>query len=248
MSSVPDPRLAQAPRPSRGPYQPWTQTLLIVLIAAAAVYLITNHWLHVLDALPYLGVVLVMSFVCSGMEATADTATPAIRGTAGRKLGEGLPAQGPGKLAGMSTDYGYDLWWLVILNSAVFIIFAFSFVRPRTKLDWRALGGFSAFIVALFTEMYGFPLTIYLLSGWLGNSVPGLDLLNHNSGHLWQDLTGWQGDPHLSPLHLLSNVLIAAGFILLYLSWQVLFAAQRITGWQPRALTPGCGIRSTWGS
>lgn len=126
----------------------------------------------------------------------------------------------------MSTDYGYDLWWLVIINSAVFIIFAFSFVRPRTRLDWRAMGGFSAFMVALFSEMYGFPLTIYLLSGWLGSRLPGVDLLNHNSGHLWQDLTGWQGDPHLSPLHLVSNVLIAAGFILLYRSWQVLFAAQ----------------------
>ena len=137
----------------------------------------------------------------------------------------GLP--GPGEVPDMSTDYGYNLWWLVIINSAVFIIFAFSFVRPRTKLDWRAMGGFSAFIVALFTEMYGFPLTIYLLSGWLGNTIPGVDLLTHNSGHLWQDLTGWQGDPHLSPLHLLSNVLIAAGFILLYRAWQVLFAAQR---------------------
>ena len=154
------------------------------------------------------------------MEATADTVAPPIRGT----LGEG---PGAGKVLDMSTDYGYDLWWLVIINSAVFIIFAFSFVRPRSKLDWRALGGFSAFVVALFTEMYGFPLTIYLLSGWLGNRIPGLDLLNHNSGHLWQDLSGWQGDPHLSPLHLLSNVLIAAGFILLYRSWQVLFTAQR---------------------
>jgi protein-S-isoprenylcysteine O-methyltransferase Ste14 len=127
----------------------------------------------------------------------------------------------------MSTDYGYSLWWLVVLNSAVFIVFAFSFLRPRTKLDWRALGAFSAFIVALFTEMYGFPLTIYLLSGWLGSLFPGSDLLTHNSGHLWQDLLGWQGDPHLNPLHLLSNVLIAAGFILLYRAWRVLFEAQR---------------------
>lgn len=126
----------------------------------------------------------------------------------------------------MSTDEGYDLWWLVILNSLIFIVFAFSFIRPKTKLDWRALAGFSAFIVALFTEMYGFPLTIYLLSGWLGNSVPGLDPLTHNSGHLWQDLFGWPGDPHLSPLHVLSNVLIAAGFSLLYLAWRVLYAAQ----------------------
>ncbi|MEO5320972.1 isoprenylcysteine carboxylmethyltransferase family protein [Arthrobacter sp. CC3] len=127
----------------------------------------------------------------------------------------------------MTTDFGYNLWFLVILNSAIFIIFAFSFVKPKTKLDWRAFGGFSAFVIALFTEMYGFPLTIYFLSGWLGSQFPNLNLLTHNSGHLWQDLMGWQGDPHLNPLHLLSNVLIAAGFILLYRAWQVLYAAQR---------------------
>ncbi|WP_104112083.1 isoprenylcysteine carboxylmethyltransferase family protein [Arthrobacter sp. N199823] len=127
----------------------------------------------------------------------------------------------------MPEDYGYNLWFLVILNSAIFIIFAFSFVKPRTKLDWRGFGGFAAFIIALFSEMYGFPLTIYFLSGWLGSRFPDLNLLTHNSGHLWQDLFGWQGDPHLNPLHLLSNVLIAAGFILLYQAWRILYAAQR---------------------
>ena len=52
----------------------------------------------------------------------------------------------------------YGLWSLVILNSLVFIIFAFSFAKPRSSRDWRSLGAFSAFILALFTEMYGFPL------------------------------------------------------------------------------------------
>src|SRR5829696_8816938 len=124
-----------------------------------------------------------------------------------------------------SPDYG--LWLLVIINSAVFIIFAFSFTRPRTKRDWRSFGAFSAFLVALLTEMYGFPLTIYLLSGWLASRFPGLDLLSHDAGHLWGTLLGWQGDPHFSPLHLLSYAVIGGGFVLLSAAWDVLYKAQR---------------------
>ena len=47
----------------------------------------------------------------------------------------------------------YGLWPLVIINAAVFIIFAFSFTKPRTGRDWRSFEAFSAFLVALFTEM-----------------------------------------------------------------------------------------------
>jgi methanethiol S-methyltransferase len=124
----------------------------------------------------------------------------------------------------------YGLWSLVVINSAVFIIFAFSFTRPRTARDWRSFGAFVAFLMALFTEMYGFPLTIYLLSGWLSSRYPGLDLFSHEAGHLWETLLGWRGDPHVNPVHLLGNVLIGGGFILLASAWRILYEAQRTHG------------------
>jgi protein-S-isoprenylcysteine O-methyltransferase Ste14 len=122
---------------------------------------------------------------------------------------------------------GYGLWSLVLVNSAIFIGFAYSFFKPLNLRDWRSFGAYSAFIVALFAEMYGFPLTIYLLSGWLGSRFPGVELFGHEAGHLWWLLTGQRGDPHFGPLHLLSFVFIFAGFTLLSKAWHVLYHAQR---------------------
>jgi protein-S-isoprenylcysteine O-methyltransferase Ste14 len=127
----------------------------------------------------------------------------------------------------MSDAPAYGLWSLVLINSLVFIIFAFSFTKPRTARDWRSFSAFSAFLVALFTEMYGFPLTIYLLSGWLQTRYPGVDWFAHDAGHLLEMIFGWRGNPHFGPFHLLSSAFIAGGFILLANAWKVLYAAQR---------------------
>lgn len=135
----------------------------------------------------------------------------------------------------MTEGYGYGLWSLVVIDSAIFIIFAFSFSKPHSARDWRSFGAFSAFIVALFTEMYGFPLTIFLLSGWLRTLYPKADLLSHDNGHLWSTIFGWKGDPHFSPLHIASDLLIFGGFILLSSAWSVLHPAQR----QGRLTTSG---------
>ncbi|HHF0209437.1 TPA: isoprenylcysteine carboxylmethyltransferase family protein [Pseudomonas aeruginosa] len=109
----------------------------------------------------------------------------------------------------------YGLWLLVLVNSAVFIMFAFSFFKPQTSRDWRTFGTFAAFIVALFVEMYGFPLTLYVLSGWLQTKYPSLDLLSHNSGHLWSTLLGESG-PYARIRHpqYVAFVAILFGFLL----------------------------------
>ncbi|HZM28569.1 MAG TPA: isoprenylcysteine carboxylmethyltransferase family protein [Gemmatimonadales bacterium] len=126
-----------------------------------------------------------------------------------------------------SESSAYGLWSLVIINSLVFITFAFSFAKPQSPRDWRSFGAFSAFLVALFTEMYGFPLTIYLLSGWLSTRFPGVDFLAHDSGHLLEVMFGSRDNPHFGPFHLLSSVFIFGGFIVLASAWNVLYQAQR---------------------
>jgi len=120
----------------------------------------------------------------------------------------------------------YGLWGLVLVNSVVFILFAYSFFKPRTPRDWRSFSAFSAFLVALFAEMYGFPLTIYFLSGWLQRRYPGIDWFSHDAGHLLEMLFGWKTNPHAGPFHILSFIFIGSGFVLIARAWSILYEAQ----------------------
>ncbi|MEK7608344.1 MAG: isoprenylcysteine carboxylmethyltransferase family protein [Patescibacteria group bacterium] len=124
-------------------------------------------------------------------------------------------------------ENAYGFWPLVVINSFFFVIFAFSFTKPKTSREWKSLGAFSAFVVALFVEMYGFPLTLYLLSGLLQSKYPQLDVFAHNSGHLWETLLGFRGDPHLNVLHIVSAIFIGGGMLLVARAWSVLFEAQK---------------------
>jgi protein-S-isoprenylcysteine O-methyltransferase Ste14 len=75
--------------------------------------------------------------------------------------------------------------------------------------------------------MYGFPLTIYLFSGWLSSRFPGVDWLSHDAGHLLETMFGWRGNPHFGPFHMLSFVFIIGGFTMISAGWRKLYLAQR---------------------
>lgn len=124
------------------------------------------------------------------------------------------------------SDFGGGLWVLAVIDAVLVIGFVATLFRPQSRRDWRVLGSFAAFVVALFAEMYGFPLTIYILSGLLGAAVPQLTV-THAGGHLLNDVIGWTGDPHVSPFHLASYVLMIAAFVVLARSWPVLWRASR---------------------
>ncbi|UZE46950.1 isoprenylcysteine carboxylmethyltransferase family protein [Rhodopseudomonas sp. P2A-2r] len=127
----------------------------------------------------------------------------------------------------MNDSPAYGLWGLVLVNSVVFILFAYSFFKPQTTRDWRSFGAFSAFLVALFTEMYGFPLTIYFFSGWLQSHYPNVDWFSHDAGHLLEMMFGWKTNPHAGPFHVLSFAFIAGGFFLISVAWRALYVAQQ---------------------
>lgn len=121
--------------------------------------------------------------------------------------------------------YEYGLWPLVIIDIAFFGVFTFSFFKPRTSVDWKAFGGFSAFIVALFTEMYGIPLTLFALAPWLERHYPGINPFAHDTGMLWHTVFRLPGNPHFDIFHIISNLLLALGLVLVYRSWYVLYQA-----------------------
>jgi len=123
----------------------------------------------------------------------------------------------------MANDYGN--WFMVILNIVIFTFFVKTAFKPQTKQDWRTFRIFSAFLVALFAEMYGFPLTIYLLTSYFSNRL-GIDL-THDSGHILNRILRISGDPHFSYLHIISNILIAGGLILIAIAWKALFKSQK---------------------
>lgn len=116
--------------------------------------------------------------------------------------------------------YDYGRWIAVFISIAFFLFFTLSFLVPRGKREWRAAGMYTAFIIALFTEMYGFPLTIFLLSSWFGAPL----FFEHSLGHLLGVALG--GGVWLRIVCQLGSLLMLIGFILIYAGWRKIYRAK----------------------
>jgi len=126
---------------------------------------------------------------------------------------------------GEGISYAYGFWSLVIVNVGLFAFFIISFLTPVKKREWRSMGVTLAFFVALFTEMYGFPLTIYILTAVLGSKYPALNPFSHSSGHLLLTFLGG-GAVMMTIIHLISNGMVVIGFALMWKGWKLIHSAK----------------------
>lgn len=121
-------------------------------------------------------------------------------------------------------DQGSDIgfWELSIIMVVIASWILYRYVAPKGWREWTRAGLVQAFIIALYAEMYGFPLTIYLLTGWLGIKLPWA----HDTGHLWAYLFGW------GPLGVMVEMIVGytfvfAGISLLAEGWREVYLATK---------------------
>ena len=121
------------------------------------------------------------------------------------------------------SGYAYGNWGIAVTMIAISLFFIFKFIPMKTRLGKRSGGALIAFIIALFAEMYGFPLTIYLASHFFG--VPWS--LDHISGHLLGNLITYLGLGNgWFIVMLLSNVLILIGIWIISAGWERVYESQ----------------------
>jgi protein-S-isoprenylcysteine O-methyltransferase Ste14 len=118
--------------------------------------------------------------------------------------------------------YDYGLWPIVAFHVVGMLGFVLTFLGPTRRREWRSLSIFSAFVVALYVEMFGFPLTIYVLTALVGRLAVA-EPFAHISGNLWATLV--LGQWMAGPLMLVGGLLILAGTVVLGMAWKRIYRA-----------------------
>ncbi|MHA2305823.1 MAG: methyltransferase family protein [Candidatus Hodarchaeales archaeon] len=109
-------------------------------------------------------------------------------------------------------------WMAFIIWTALFLFFLLGFLYHKKKPEWKSAGMVVGFIIALFAEMFGLPLSIYIISSFFGVS----------------DISGFENlrivfigkNPSQLFFVLVAFILIFVGFILMSIGWYRIYNAK----------------------
>ncbi len=112
------------------------------------------------------------------------------------------------------------VWALAAIMIVIASWVLYRFLAPRTWREWASAGLVQAFIIALYAEMYGFPLTIYLMVRFFGLDSPNLN------ASLWSTLLGI-GELGMLISMLLGYALLFIGIGIFIQGWRELYQARQ---------------------
>ena len=127
-------------------------------------------------------------------------------------------------------------WPILIGSVAILSFFTLAYVVPLGRHNWRSAGLVQGFIIALFTEMYGFPLTVYVLASLIGLPV-GSPVQMDMDGHLLARVVA--AALGLDPLSAASGVMALSSTVILVGFLHILFGWQRIYRGEGQLVTDG---------
>lgn len=111
-------------------------------------------------------------------------------------------------------------WAIALIVIVVASWFLYRYLAPKTWREWTGAGLIQAFIIALYAEMYGFPLTIYLLVRFFG-----LDR-GYLNANLWSTLVGL-GETGMMISMIAGYFLLFTGFGIFLQGWRQLYRAHK---------------------
>jgi methanethiol S-methyltransferase len=111
-------------------------------------------------------------------------------------------------------------WGLALIVILLISWFFYRYLAPQSWREWSRAGLIQAFIISFYAEMYGFPLTIYLLARFFG-----LDVTWREGGNLWAQLFGTE-IAHLVAMAA-GYTIVLAGIVMIARGWREIYYASR---------------------